>query len=376
MKRAIFNGSFDPFTLGHLSIVRRAIESYDQLIINVGNNPEKKCLFNTNLRLEMIKQTLIEQGIEKQVKLTAENILTADLALKENVSTLIRGIRLGTNDPEAEQNLATFNQYLGKIRGIDLQTHFFMEENSFLRTISSTNVKNLCKLQQYIAVAKCVSPYVHKQLMVKYLEPYFVRLAKYQDLMPIKQEYKHLAQNYNTRAYHNLSHIGYMLNMLQIYLNYTQGNNDISKLSDLILAIFAHDYICNPLAQDNKEQSTKAILQEGQYNFTIQLPKVKKLVYATKHDHPAQSEEEALIADLDLSILGTFEEDVWQQYNKNIRKEYCNIPDEDYVKDRIKTLENFINRPQIFQTDFFRNMLEQQARKNLTQEIEKLKSLL
>ena len=123
MKRAIFNGSFDPFTLGHLSIVRRAIESYDQLIINVGNNPEKKCLFNTNLRLEMIKQTLIEQGIEKQVKLTAENILTADLALKENVSTLIRGIRLGTNDPEAEQNLATFNQYLGKIRGIDLQTH-------------------------------------------------------------------------------------------------------------------------------------------------------------------------------------------------------------------------------------------------------------
>lgn len=376
MKRAIFSGSFDPFTLGHLSIVQKALQEFDQLIINVGNNPDKKSLFDTDTRLEMIRQTLCEYGIEQHIKLLKDSCLTADLALKENTKVLVRGIRLGTNDPEVEQNLATLNQYLGKIRGIDLQTQFFTEEDAFLRTISSTRVKNLCQLQQYIAVGKCVSPYVHKQLMNKYLEPYFANLAKYQNLTHIKKTYKLLVKNYNTRAYHTLSHIGYMLNMLQIYLNCTQENQDINNHPNLVLAIFAHDYIYNPLATDNEEQSVKKILQEETYKRTIQADKVKNLVLATKHDHTAQDEEEALIADLDLSILGTFEEDVWKQYTANIRKEYCHIPDEIYLKERIKILENFINRPQIFQTDFFRNLLEQQARKNLNTEIEKLKSLL
>ncbi len=376
MKRAIFSGSFDPFTLGHLSIVEKALQSFDELIINVGNNPEKKTLFDTNTRLEMIRQTLREYGIEQRIKLIADNCLTADLALKENVNTLIRGIRLGTNDPEAEQNLATFNQYLGTIRGINLQTHFFKEEDSFLRTISSTGVKNLCKLQQYIAVAKCVSPYVHKKLMVKYLESQFTRLAKYQHLMNITLTYKKLAKNYNARAYHNLSHISYMLNMLQIYMNCTEASWDTNKYSALILAIFAHDYICNPLAENNKEQSVKTILQEGQYDFAVPLNIAQNLVLATKHDCPARNEEEALIADLDLSILGTYEEDTWQQYNQNIRKEYGSISEKDYLKERIKTLESFITRPQIFQTDFFHNMFEQQARKNLGQEITLLKSSL
>lgn len=376
MKRAIFSGSFDPFTLGHLSIVQKALQSFDELIINVGNNPEKKPIFDTNTRLEMIRQTLREYGIEQRVKLLTDNSLTADLALKENVNTLIRGIRLGTDDPETEQNLATFNQYLGTIRGINLQTRFFTEEDSFLRSISSTGVKNLCKLQQYIAVAKCVSPYVHKKLMEKYLEPHFAHLAKYQHLMNIKQTYKKLAKNYNARVFHNLSHIGYMLNMLQIYINCTEASWDTDKYSALILAIFAHDYIYNPLATDNKEQSVRTILQEGEYDFAVQLDKVKTLVLATKHDCLARNDEEALIADLDLSILGTYEEDVWQQYNQNIRKEYSNVPDEYYLKDRIKTLENFIERPQIFQTDFFHKLFEQQARKNLHNEIANLKSSL
>lgn len=376
MRRAIFSGSFDPFTLGHLSIVQKALQTFDEIIINIGCNPEKKALFNTMERKEMIMQTLTEYGLEQKVKLITNNGLTADLALRENVNELIRGIRLGTNDPEAEQNLATFNQYLGKIRGIDLKTNFITEENIFLRTISSSSVKNLCNLQQYIAVAKCVSPFVHQKLMEKYLEQQFVHLSHHPRLMSIRKIYQQLVKNYKPRAFHNLSHIAYMLNMLQIYLSQTDSNCKTKDLAPLILAIFAHDYIYNPLATDNKEQSAKALQQQYEcHNFAVPISAVQTLILATASNKEATTELEALISDLNLSILGTFEEDVWKQYNHNIQLEYGEMPHHLYLPKRIETLKNFLNRPRIFQTDFFYTHFENQARYNLNSEIARLKSL-
>ena len=367
MTKAIFTGSFDPFTLGHLHIVQQALRQFDKIIINVGTNPQKKTLFSHVMRLEMVKQTLKTCDLEDKVVLMRYNGLTADLALREKVYTLIRGIRAGTDDLENEKNLAETNRYLGQIRGINLQTEFIFVEDIFLRTISSTAVKNLCQLHQFAAVMKYVSPFVHQKLAQKYLEPIF-KEAYFEGYLYLK-----LVKQYEARAYHNLSHIAYMLNMLQIYQE--AGDTDItnSDIISLTQAIFLHDYIYNPLEKNNEERSIQAAIDEDFVDSGCK--RFQDLILATKHTQPANSPMEALIADLDLSILGTFDDEIWVQYNHNIRKEYEMVPLKDYVKGRIEVLERFLNREQIFQTDSFYDMFEAQARRNIAKEIDFLKGV-
>ncbi len=367
MKKAIFTGSFDPFTLGHLHIVQQALQKFDKIIINVGTHPQKKTLFSPNLRLEMVKQTLKVCNLEDKVVLMSYNGLTADLALREKVYTLIRGIRAGTEDIEKEKNLAVANNYLGQIRGINLQTEFIFVEDIFLRTISSTAVKNLCQLQQFAALMKYVSPYVHQKLAQIYLKPIF-KAANFEGYL-----YQKLVKQYEARAYHNLSHIAYMLNMLQIYQDACDTYNGSVDIINLTQAIFLHDYIYNPLAKNNEEMSIKAGIDEDFVDDCDK--KFQDLVLATKHTQPANTPQEALIADLDLSILGTFDEDIWAQYNHAIRQEYNMIPLKEYVKGRIEVLKSFLNQNRIFQTSFFYDMLETQARQNISKEIELLKGL-
>ena len=367
MEKAIYAGSFDPFTLGHLHIVKQALQKFDKLIINVGTNPQKKTLFSHVMRFEMVKQTLKTCNLEDKVELMCYKGMTADLALSEKVYTLIHGIRVGTDDIEKERNLAITNNYLGAIRGINLKTEFIYVEDAFLRTVSSTAVKNLCQLRQFAAVMKYVSPYVHQKLALEYLEPIF-KDAYFEGRLYLK-----LAKQYDARAYHNLSHIAYMLNMLQIYLNagYTDiANSDINTLTQ---AIFLHDYIYNPLEKNNEEMSIQAAIDEDFVNECDK--KFQDLVLVTKHIKPANAELEALMADLDLSILGTFDDDIWKQYNHAIRQEHSMVPLKDYVKGRIEVLQSFLNKARIFQTVFFYDMLEARARQNIAQEIEWLKGL-
>ena len=367
MEKAIYAGFFDPFTLGHLHIVQQALQKFDKLIINVGTNPQKKTLFSSGMRLEMVKQTLKACNLEDKVELMCYKGMTADLALSEEVYTLIRGIRVGTDDIEKERNLAITNNYLGTIRGINLKTEFIYVEDAFLRTVSSTAVKNLCQLRQFAAVMKYVSPYVHQKLALEYLEPIF-KDAYFEGRLYLK-----LAKQYDARAYHNLSHIAYMLNMLQIYLN--AGYTDIANcdINTLTQAVFLHDYIYNPLEKNNEEMSIQAAIDEDFVNECDK--KFQDLVLATKHIKPANSELEALMADLDLSILGTFDDEIWKQYNHAIRQEYSMVPLKDYVKGRIEVLKNFLNKKRIFQTDFFYDMLEARARQNIAKEIEWLNGL-
>ena len=366
MKRAIFTGSFDPFTLGHLHIVQMALQKFDEIIINIGTNPQKKTLFSTYKRIMMAQETIKACHCDNKIVWRDYDGTTADLAMKEKVYTLIRGIRIGTDDIEKEKNLAITNQYLGKIRGIDLETEFIYVDEGFLRTISSTAVKSLCQLQQFVAVMKYVSPYVHQKLAQRYLEPIF-KAADFEGYL-----YQKLVKQYEARAYHNLSHIAYMLNMLQIYQDVVNAYLDSCDIHALTQAIFLHDYVYNPLEKNNEEMSIKAAINEDFIDVCD--TRCQDLILVTKHIKPANNESEALMADLDLSILGTFDDEIWKQYNHAIRQEYAEVPEKEYIKARIEVLESFLKRD-IFQTTVFHNMFENKARQNIINEIERLKGL-
>ena len=389
--RAIFSGSFDPITEGHLDIIKRAVREFQTLIINVGHNNEKEILFPIEVRVEQIKEVIKNLPERQKIIITADSGLTVDIAMAYDADVLIRGIRPGTNDLEVEKKLSIMNSYLAKIRGFSLETKFYNSSDAFMANVSSSSVKKLFELHQYIAAARCVPTNVHEALCEHYLRKLWLSLFK--TPWEASRYWDNLVKAYRGRPYHNLSHIAYMLNMLQIYLSQNSNCTDFSNHKEHVLAIFMHDYVYNtdhggnsaiakmkvndnermPLPYSN-EMASASIISDMRHDLdsSISVELARGLVMATTHSGDRLNNDYALIADLDLSILGTFERRVWKNYNTAIRKEYAVYPDEIYIPERRKVLERFAESNQIFHTSFFYNRFEEQARKNLEYELSKL----
>src|SRR5210317_346494 len=94
MKRAVFPGSFDPITLGHVDIIKRALPLFDELIIAIGVNADKKHLWSLEDRKQFIESTF--QG-ELKIKVTSYTGLTANFCNNENAQFIVRGIRNSTD---------------------------------------------------------------------------------------------------------------------------------------------------------------------------------------------------------------------------------------------------------------------------------------
>ena len=135
MKKAVFPGSFDPITIGHLDIVERAIKVFDKIIIAVGDNTDKKYMFPKEKRVEFVKQTFYNYD---NVKIESYDGLTVDFCRKNNIEFMIRGLR-NPADFEFEKRIALTNREM-----TDIETIFFITspENSF---ISSSIVRDLIR---------------------------------------------------------------------------------------------------------------------------------------------------------------------------------------------------------------------------------------
>ncbi len=141
MKRAIFPGSFDPFTIGHYDIVLRGLTLFDEIIIGVGVNPSKKSLFPVEKRLSIIEQAFAN---EPRVKAMQYNSLTIDFAQAEEASYILRGIRT-VGDFEYERTTADNNQKLSGIETVVLFT------DTKYASISSTIVRDLITYEKDIS---------------------------------------------------------------------------------------------------------------------------------------------------------------------------------------------------------------------------------
>ena len=111
MKKAIFPGTFDPFTIGHFSIVKRALTFMDEIIIGIGVNDKKRTWFPMEKRVKMI-QELYEK--EPRIKVQSYNGLTVDFAQEQSAKFIIRGIRT-VHDFEYEETIADVNRKLSGV---------------------------------------------------------------------------------------------------------------------------------------------------------------------------------------------------------------------------------------------------------------------
>lgn len=118
MRKAVFPGSFDPITLGHEDIIRRGIPLFDEIVIAIGVNAEKKYMFSLEERKRFVEETFKN---EPKVTILVYEGLTIDLCKKINANFILRGLR-NPADFEFEKAIAHTNRRLSKIETVFLLT--------------------------------------------------------------------------------------------------------------------------------------------------------------------------------------------------------------------------------------------------------------
>lgn len=137
MRRAIYPGSFDPVTIGHIDVIRRAAAIADELIVAAVANPSKKCLFTLEERREMLEECLADL---KNIKVVSFSGLLADFARQADAEVLVKGLRSGA-DFEYEAPMAHLNKTIGK----GLETIYLAASPKFTY-ISSSAVREIASL--------------------------------------------------------------------------------------------------------------------------------------------------------------------------------------------------------------------------------------
>lgn len=178
---AIFPGSFDPVTFGHLDVVRRGRRLFDQVIVAVGRNPGKETLFTTEERLAMLRDLLDEMVAQEPglapVSAEAFSGLTVDFARRRGAAVLLRGIR-NLSDLQNEVQQAVTNREVA-----NLETAFVVAGQTFAYT-SSSLIKQLTAMGEDLApLAGMVPPAVARRLEAKKRErhPVLARLMAERD---------------------------------------------------------------------------------------------------------------------------------------------------------------------------------------------------
>lgn len=135
MRRAVFPGTFDPITLGHLDIINRALPLFNEVIVAIGVNADKKTMFTLEERLKFIKDIFKGQA---KIKVESYSGLTANYCIDQSAQFIIRGLR-NTTDLNYEQPIAQTNYQMAKVETV------FLICSPEVSNISSTIVRDIMR---------------------------------------------------------------------------------------------------------------------------------------------------------------------------------------------------------------------------------------
>ncbi|MFP4286996.1 MAG: pantetheine-phosphate adenylyltransferase [Candidatus Izemoplasmataceae bacterium] len=158
MKTAVYPGSFDPITYGHIDIIKRALNVFDKLYIIISVNPRKHTTFNQEERIDMVTHVL--KDYLKRIEVVTSETLTVEHAIKLGASHIVRGLRALT-DFEYEFQMTHANRVLAK----NIDSVFFMTDNKY-SFLSSTTVKEIAQFHGDLDTF--VPAYVKEKLIKKH----------------------------------------------------------------------------------------------------------------------------------------------------------------------------------------------------------------
>lgn len=160
MRTAIYPGTFDPVTLGHVDVVKRGLKLFDRVVIGVADNPAKGPLFDVDTRLLMVKETFASEPRVEAVRFSG---LLVDLAHQQNASAILRGLR-AASDFEYEFQMATMNRRLDE----RIETAFVMAREDYT-FVSSRFIREISAMGGDVSelVPEVVLDYLCKQVSVE-----------------------------------------------------------------------------------------------------------------------------------------------------------------------------------------------------------------
>lgn len=160
MRKAVYPGSFDPITFGHLDIIKRAIDLFDEVHIVILNNRSKQYMFSQEDRKHLIEQSLIEQGFDmRRIQVEVHDGLLVEYAKQHHTRHIVRGLRMVT-DFEYEFQMNAINKKLMP----EFETIFLMTSNTY-GYLSSSTVRELASFEADISLF--VSPCVVQAINVR-----------------------------------------------------------------------------------------------------------------------------------------------------------------------------------------------------------------
>lgn len=136
MKIGFYAGSFDPFTNGHLNVIKKSAKLFDKVIVGIGTNSQKQRKFDAELMKEAIQKVLVRENLTNVTVVSYSN-LSVDVAVQYNATVLVRGLRNGM-DYEYEENISSINEEISNLDTIYIRA-------GRLGNISSSMVMELLK---------------------------------------------------------------------------------------------------------------------------------------------------------------------------------------------------------------------------------------
>ncbi|MBI5347496.1 MAG: pantetheine-phosphate adenylyltransferase [Candidatus Aenigmarchaeota archaeon] len=366
MRKAVYAGGFDPPTNGHLWMIEEGARLFDELVVAIGINPDKKYTFSLDERVDMLRRSTRQFP---NVKIDSfENEFLVNYASSVNARYILRGLRTG-GDYEYERGMRHINSDINP----KIVTPFFIPPRELIE-VSSSFVKGLVGPNRWEEVVKGYVPRsVYNSFLVKFrgLQKRWNALWERIDADGSGEDaYNELVSLYGEtqRAYHNFVHIAHVLRELD------GARNLIENPEQVEVALWYHDAVYNTREKGNEEKSAE--LAEQRLSKAGLKPQfidgVIALILSTEHQAMPQGSDEKHLVDIDLSILGKSQKE-FDEYERDIRDEYAWVADEQFRQERSTILQVFLDRDSIYSTDFFRQKYEKQARRNVERSIAQLR---
>jgi pantetheine-phosphate adenylyltransferase len=353
MRIAIYSGSFDIVTEGHLWMIKKGASLFDQLIVGIGTNPSKQTLFDFKTRKRLLEKTCI--GLADNLIIEDfGNLALVQFARDKHASYILRGIR-SVSDFDYERMLKNVNTDLDD----SIETIFLMPPKN-LSEVSSSMVKGMLKIKGWETIVKRYVPEAMRTALIDRFSCDPVELARhYIGVLPsvmIKQRYSE-----EGRFYHNLKHIENCLT------EFREIETKITNPRAVVLALLFHDIVYDPKAQQalaNESASWELAKQIRSLN-TKDHSAIMNHILHTSHNYTGDKDADTdYVCDIDMAILG-YAEHEFEQYEANIRREYAFASDADYKAGRGHFLQTLLASEQIFKTDYFKSKYEASARANI-----------